>query len=87
MEEASAKLIKFYPNPATSDITFEYQYGYDKSYTLQLYNFLGKKVYELTTTSPKISLSLTNFFRGIYVYQLRDKRGKIVESGKFQVVK
>jgi hypothetical protein len=85
--EQQSKLIKFYPNPATTDITFEYQHGYDKSFTLQLYNFMGKKVFEAVTTSPRINLSLNDFYRGIYIYQLRDRYGKIVESGKFQVVK
>jgi hypothetical protein len=85
--DPQAKLIKFYPNPATTDITFEYQHGYDRSFSLQLYNFMGKKVYELTNTTQRISVSLTNFYRGIYIYQLRDKTGKIIESGKFQIVK
>ena len=48
---------------------------------------MGKKVYELTNTTQRISVSLTNFYRGIYIYQLRDKTGKIIESGKFQIVK
>lgn len=82
-----AKLIRFYPNPATTAISFEFQRGYDKSYSLQLYNFMGKKIYELKTASPRINLSLTDFYRGVYIYQLRDKNGKIIESGKFQVVK
>jgi hypothetical protein len=85
--DAQAKLIKFYPSPATTDITFEYQHGYDKSFSLQLYNFMGKKVYELTTTSPHMTVSLSNFYRGVYIYQLRDRNGQILESGKFQIVK
>jgi len=82
-----AKFLKFYPSPATTDITFEYQHGYDKSFTLQLYNFMGKKVYELVTTTPHVTVSLSNFYRGVYIYQLRDKNGQIIESSKFQVVK
>jgi hypothetical protein len=85
--DGQAKLIRFYPNPATTDITFEYQHGYDKSFSLQLYNFMGKKVYELTTTSQRFTISLNNFYRGVYIYQLRNKNGKIVESSKFQIVK
>jgi hypothetical protein len=85
--DAQAKLIRFYPNPATTDITFEYQRGYDKSFSLQLYNFMGKKVFESPTTTQHISISLADFYRGVYIYQLRNKSGKIVESGKFQIVK
>ena len=85
--DAQAKILKFYPSPASADITFEYQHGYDKSYSLQIYNFMGKKVYELTTTSPHMTISLSTFYRGVYIYQLRDKTGQIIESNKFQIVK
>jgi hypothetical protein len=80
--------LRFYPNPATSFITFEDFSGkYDKNYTIQLFNFLGKKVYEFSLGDPKNIVNLSDFFRGIYIYQLRDPTGKILESGKFQVNK
>lgn len=85
--EPIAKLLKPYPIPATTAINFEFLYGYDKSFTLQIYNFMGKNVNEITKISPRITLPLDDFYRGIYVYQLRDKEGKIIDSGKFQVVK
>ena len=28
-----------------------------------------------------------DFYRGIYIFQLKDKNGKVVDSGKFQVSK
>ncbi len=82
-----AKLVKSYPNPATTVVNFEFQQGYDKSFSLQIYNFMGKKVTEFKSTSPKIILPLQDFFRGVYIYQLRNTDGKVIESGKFQVVK
>ena len=82
-----AKLIKPYPIPATTAINFDFLYGYDKSFSLQIYNFMGKKLIEINKIFPHINLSLEDFYRGIYVYQLRDKEGKIIESGKFQIVK
>ncbi len=82
------KLVQFYPNPAISSITFEFARSVDKSYTLVIYNFIGKKVNEIVVNSSKINLTLdNNYYRGLYVFQLRDKTGQIVESGKFQVVK
>ena len=36
---------------------------------------------------PRITIPLDDFYRGMYVYQLSDKDGKIIDSGKFQVVK
>ena len=85
--EPIAKLIKPYPIPATTAINFEFLYGYDKSFSLQIYNFMGKKVNEFTKIPPMMTMPLDDFYRGIYVYQLRDKGGKIIDSGKFQVVK
>jgi len=84
---APQKLINSYPNPASSNINFDFQRGYDKTYTLEIYNFIGKKVWEVKNITPRYNLNLDNFYRGVYVYQLRDKNGIIIESGKFQVVK
>ena len=40
------KMIKTYPNPASVVINFSFQHSYDKSYTIEIYNFIGKKVQE-----------------------------------------
>ena len=85
--DASTKLIKFYPNPAVTDINFEFQKGYDKFFSFQVYNFIGKKVFDIRTVTPKINIPLADFYRGVYIYQLKDRTGKIIESGKFQVIK
>lgn len=85
--EPITKIIKFYPNPATSFINFDFQRGYDKTYTLQIFNLPGKKVYEVTEITPKTVVNLNEFFRGIYIFQLRDKAGRLIEAGKFQVSK
>jgi hypothetical protein len=80
--------MRFYPNPASSYITFEdILKKYDKNYSIQVFNFLGKKVYEFSLGDPKNIVNVSDFFRGIYIFQLRDPSGKIVESGKFQVTK
>src|SRR5215471_14730844 len=84
-----AKMIKCYPNPAVSFINFEFPLDVvSKDYSLSVYSFTGKKMYEISITSAKATLTFTNdFYRGIYVYQLHDKSGKIIETGKFQIVK
>jgi hypothetical protein len=82
-----ARIVRFYPNPATSFITFDFQQHYDKTYVLQIYNLPGKKVHEVNEVTPKTIVNLTDFFRGIYIFQLRDKAGKLIEAGKFQVSK
>ena len=86
-EDPTPAIVKFYPNPATSIITFDFQRGYDKTYNLQIFNFIGKKVQEITNVSPKTIVNLNDFYRGIYIFQLKDKTGKVIDTGKFQVSK
>ena len=78
---------KFYPNPATTTINFDFLTGIDKPYRLQLFNFMGRKIYETGTSLQHVVIPLNGFFRGVYIYQVRDKNGKILDSGKFQVIK
>jgi hypothetical protein len=85
--ENGMKIIKFYPNPATTFINFDIQKNYDKGFSIQVYNFLGKQVYEAKNVSERTTVNLADYNRGIYIYQLRDINGKILESGKFQVAK
>lgn len=86
-DAAGSKFLKLYPNPASSIINFEFFKPNQRNLTLQVYNFVGKKIFESSTVSQKTSISLTEFFRGVYIFQLRDKSGRIIESGKFQVSK
>ncbi|MBC7866343.1 MAG: T9SS type A sorting domain-containing protein [Gloeobacteraceae cyanobacterium ES-bin-316] len=86
-EAVSAKLIKFYPNPASAVITFEFSKAGESAHSLQVYNFMGKKVYDIKNAPSRVTINLEDFFRGIYIFQVRDKNGTILQSGKFQVVK
>ncbi|MFT4152203.1 T9SS type A sorting domain-containing protein [Parafilimonas sp.] len=83
------KNVKYYPNPAISYINFEVPQDYvNKNYSLQVFSFTGKKMYETTVSEVKFTLTFSNdFYRGIYVFQLRDASGRIIETGKFQVNK
>lgn len=80
-------IVRYYPNPATTFISFEFEKEATKQYSLQIYNFLGRTMLETRIQTVKATIDLTEFNRGIYFYQLRDKSGHIVESGKFQVIK
>lgn len=83
-----APIVRLYPNPATSVISFDFQKEYEQGYSIQIFNaILGRKMYEQTNLPERMSVNLTDFSRGIYIFQLRDKSGRMVESGKFQVAK
>ncbi len=81
------KVVKFYPNPATSFITFDIQRPIEKGFVIQIYNCLGRQVISVVVSSSKVTVPLENIFRGLYIFQLRDKSGAIIEGGKFQVNK
>jgi hypothetical protein len=85
--DGSDRVIKMYPNPATSFITFEFQKAVERGTTVQIHSLAGKKMYETPNLSGKLTIDLAEFNRGIYFYQLVDQSGKLIESGKFQVSK
>jgi hypothetical protein len=87
ISDEGIRTVKFYPNPAANFIIFEFGKDVNKSFTLLVYNFIGKKMTELKPTDQKITLALSEYYRGVYIFQLRDAQGNVVESGKFQVVK
>ncbi|HWR32537.1 MAG TPA: T9SS type A sorting domain-containing protein [Chitinophagaceae bacterium] len=80
-------IVKTYPNPATSYITFDLQNSLQKGLSIQVYSFLGKKMFESQNLTQKITIDLTEFNRGLYMYHLIDVTGKMIKSGKFQVTK
>ncbi len=82
------KIQKFYPNPATQFIQFEFDKSVDKSYTLEIYSFIGRKMATSIVTDSKLTIYFNDaYYRGLYIFQLRDRSGRIIESGKFQVIR
>lgn len=81
-------IVRFYPNPATTVINFDFQKAYEQGYSIQIFNaILGRKMYDGANVAERTSINLSDFPRGMYIYQLRDRSGRMVESGKFQVAK
>ncbi len=85
---AQLKFIKTYPNPASTIVTIAFQKGYNRYYSIQILNSIGKKMYEAKFLPASFSIDLREqkFYRGIYIYQLLDKTGVVIESGKILVV-
>jgi len=85
---ATSKVIRFFPNPATTIINFELDKSVASTSVIAIYSFYGKKMNEQRLTSNKVSFILDdNYTRGLYIFQLRDQTGRLIESGKFQVNK
>ena len=80
-------ILRFYPNPATTVITFDFQKAFDKGFSLQVYSVLGRKMIEQVNISDHTTINLSDFSRGVYIYRLIDRSGQLAEMGKFQVSK
>ena len=80
-------VVKTYPVPANTFINIELEKTNTANYTLTVYNFLGRKMYEKSNFSQKTTITLDEYTRGVYIYHLSDATGRLVKSGKFQVSK
>ncbi|CAN5630809.1 hypothetical protein BH10BAC3_BH10BAC3_24350 [soil metagenome] len=79
------KSIRFFPNPASTTVTFEFNEAIEKGYSLLVYSFLGRKVLTVPVTGSRISINVTDLMRGVYIFQVRNANGRIVATNKFQV--
>jgi len=87
MPDQDHKVIKFYPNPAVSYITFEVIKDPNKTLSLQIYSFLGKMVKDVRDVTDKTTIQLSDLTRGLYTFQLKDETGRVTDSGIFQLNK
>jgi hypothetical protein len=77
--------VRFYPNPASNFIHFEFKEPLEPGAMLQVFSFLGRQIASVPVQSQRVTVNVSEYFRGIYVFQLRTPSGKVVETNKFQV--
>lgn len=83
----NVKRTSIYPNPARSFVQLQYRFQTPPPSALVVYNFLGKKQFEVLQPGSNVFIDLAEFRRGLYIFQFRDRNGTILDSGKFQVEK
>jgi hypothetical protein len=83
--DQTPRISRCYPNPDSSQIQFDIRKPSGTVLRLCVYNFLGRKVADVSRVGPSLRLDLAGFTRGIYIFQLIDAQGRVMESGKFQV--
>jgi len=84
-QKETKNVVRFFPNPAVNNITFEFKEEQPRGTTIQVFSFLGRQVANIPVNSQRVSFQLTEFYSGIYVFQVRTPNGKIAETNKFQV--
>lgn len=83
---AGDRIVKLYPNPASTIINFELPREMERTHIIQVYTFMGKKVTDVQARATRTTLDVSEYNRGLYIYHLVEiSTGKVVESGKFQV--
>ena len=74
------EIFRMYPNPANSNLTFEFK-DLEKNYTIDIYDLSLRKV-ESKIVNGTISLDVNNWTKGMYIYQVKSE-GKSIANGKF----
>lgn len=85
--DGSKFVSKLYPNPASCYVIIDFEKNLPNNTHLLVYSFTGSKMADIIISNLRVELNLGNYYRGLYLYQLISSNGKILESGKFQVIK
>jgi hypothetical protein len=76
--------VLVYPDPATYKVTF--QIIGDCRY-ITLLDIAGREIKTLPVLNNEVQVNVSGFSAGIYFYEISDNTNKIVDRGKFSVVK
>ena len=72
----SANNFEIYPNPFSDKITIKT--SYNKKFTIEMFNILGKKVYSKNNISSIENIHLPNIKPGVYLLKIYSKDHKMV---------
>ena len=82
--------VYVYPNPTFGDVRFEFFNLPDGNYELNVYNVLGKQLWETEASIQNetvIQADLTFLKRGTYFYSLIDENGKRIVTRRLVIIK
>ena len=77
--------IKIYPNPANDFMMIETDVNSIGS--IQIYNAIGKLMETITISSKQEKISLDKFSNGLYLLNIIDMSGKIIDTKKLNIIK
>lgn len=81
--------VRVFPNPATALATFEIEGLSPGNYTLQLVDMVGRRMatreFSPLGDQTRLNLDVSNLRAGIYLYTLRNERGRTITTKKLQV--
>ena len=86
----SGESIYVYPNPSFGDVKVKFNRSRLGSYEFRISNIIGKTLWskdlELLRSDQEINLELPAFSKGVYLYQIKDPNGKLIQSRRLILV-
>lgn len=80
---ASTKFIEVYPNPATEKLTFKVEIAEVDVLTANIYSVLGSEIATWKLNAGQKTFDVSTFTPGIYIINLMNENGSLVETLKF----
>lgn len=79
---ANRAFVRVFPNPTNRTLFVESKRGLSKPLRIQLYDQIGRRVFDETTSKDNFSLDLTHFMNGMYVFKLFSGHDILVTTEK-----
>lgn len=76
-ELANLSDVVVYPNPATTEVTFEFTSANENT-NVQIFDLLGNLVYNSTYSKDIVNVNTSNFTNGVYIYKLTSDKNSAV---------
>ncbi|HTB05484.1 MAG TPA: T9SS type A sorting domain-containing protein [Bacteroidia bacterium] len=77
--------VNVYPNPASTEVNFQVTSPATQVTRADIYDITGQKVNSYDVRNNFLTMSTQGYASGLYFYQLYDKDGVMVKSGKFSI--
>ena len=83
VDKASYDYINLYPNPVTNELFVSTEL--EQNAWFVAYNIVGKKVINVAIDNKFNAINTSDLANGMYVFQLIDEEGRVIQLGKFTV--
>lgn len=78
--------VNVYPNPASDNVYFNIS-GNDMGSYVNVYDMTGKQINSYAIRNNRANISTQYYNAGLYFYQIYDKSGSLMKTGKFSIVR
>lgn len=75
--------ITVYPNPASSELTFEIDFDADETLEAKVYSTLGTQIAVWSINKNKMTVDVSKLTNGIYIIQMTNAKGMNIHNIKF----